>query len=361
MTVIHMSWKAPAPRGAADGPRPPSRPSAIAAAWRRLLRLPLLGKLAGANVLVALVAATALVVVHAEGDRGDRLLAIGLAGLAVGVAASLALMKLALQPVHRLRATLGRFARGDAGVRVSPSLVADRDLLGVGQAVNDLLDELLAERARVRQLARDTIRGADEERARIARGLHETTAQTLAALSIEARIALELEAGHELTRQLELIKDLAIDACEEVRDLSHAIHPRVLDDLGLEAALGWLARSIRERHDVALSLQTSGDSSRIPREVANALFRLAEAALEGACAEGGARSVAVDLSTAAAQVILEVRDDGRVTQPLATALSALGERLALSGGTLAMNDIGGRGLDLRAAVPLGPEAGKEPS
>ena len=69
----------------------------------------------------------------------------------------------------------------------------------------------------------------------------------------------------------------------------------------------------------------------------------------------------MDLSIAAEQVILEVRDDGRVTQPLATALSALGERLALSGGTLAMNDIGGRGLDLRAVVPLGPEAGKEPS
>jgi signal transduction histidine kinase len=361
MTTIHVPLKAPASRGAADGPRPRSWASAVGAPWLALLRLPLLGKLAGANVLVALVAATALVIVHADGDHGDRMLAVGLAGLAVGVTASLALMKIALQPVSRLRATLGRFARGDAGVRVPPSLVADRDLLGVGEAVNDLLDDLLAERARVRQLARDTIRGADEERARIARGLHETTAQTLAALSIEARIALELETGQELTRQLELIKDLAVDACEEVRDLSHAIHPRVLDDLGLEAALGWLVRSVREGCDVALSLQTRGDASRVPREVANALFRIAQAALEGACDRCGACSVAVDLATTAEQVTLEVRDDGWVTESLATRLSSLGERLALSGGTLTMNDIGGRGLDLRALVPLGPEAGKEPS
>lgn len=325
-----------------------------------MLRVPLLGKLAGANVLVASVASVALVMVHRDGADGDLLLGYAILALALGVVASLALMKLALQPVERLRTTLRRFAQGDAGTRVRQSRVADRDLTGMGEALNSLLDDLLVERARVRQLARDTIRCADEERARIARGLHETTAQTLAALSLEARMALQLQAGAELTQQLELIRDLAVDACQEVRDLSLAIHPRVLDDLGLEAALGWLVRGARERCGVAVALQTSGDASRIPREVTNALFRIAEATLAATCSDGGARSVAVDLAVAPDHVILEVRDDGRVTAAQASALSALGERLALSGGRLVMNAIGGRGVDLHAAVPLGPAAGKEP-
>ena len=336
-----------------------SRPARVASPWLLPLRLPLLGKLAGLNVLVAGVASAALLAMEGNGTDDDLLREVALLAVVLGVAASVALTRLALQPVARLRATLRRFARGESDARIRPSLVADRDLLGVGDAVNDLLEDLVAERSRVQQLARDTIRGADEERARIARGLHDSTAQTLAALSIEARMALELEAGHELSQQLVLIRDLAIDALDEVRVLSHTIHPRVLDDLGLEAALGWLARGMRERCDVTIALQTAGDDSHVPTDVASALFRIAEAALDGTCGEGGARSVALDLSVTAERVLLEVRDDGRVTPWLADKLGALGERLALSGGSLTMNDVGGRGVDVHAVVPLGHGPRKE--
>jgi signal transduction histidine kinase len=336
-----------------------ARPAHVASPWLVPLRLPLLGKLAGLNVLVAGVASAALLAMDGNGTDDDLLREVALLAIVLGVAVSVALTRLALQPVARLRATLRRFARGDADARIRPSLVADRDLLGVGDAVNDLLEDLVAERSRVQQLARDTIRGADEERARIARGLHDSTAQTLAALSIEARMALELEAGHALSQQLVLIRDLAIDALDEVRDLSHTIHPRVLDDLGLEAALGWLARGMRERCVVTITLQTAGDDSHVPSDVASALFRIAEAALDGTCGEGGARSVALELSVTPERVLLEVRDDGRVTQWLADKLGALGERLALSGGRLTMNEIGGRGVDVHAVVPLGHGPRKE--
>lgn len=342
---------------AMDGQR--SRPHWVASPWLAPLRLPLLGKLVGINILVAGVASAALLRMQGNGAEDDLLRELALAALVIGVGASIVLTKLALQPVARLRSTLRRFAHGDGAARVRPSLVADRDLVGVSDAVNDLLDDLAAERTRIRQLARDTIRGADEERARIARGLHDSTAQTLAALSIQARLALELEAGHELTEQLELIRDLAVDALDEVRDLSYRIHPRVLDDLGLDAALGWLARGMRERCAVTITLQTVGDASHLPSDVAHTLFRLVEVALEGACGEGGARSVALELSVTPGRVLLEVRDDGRVTRWLADRLGTMRERLALSGGTLTMNDIGGRGVDVHAVVPLGPGAGKE--
>lgn len=335
--------------------RLPAAPARRESPWLAPLRLPLLGKLAGTNFLVAAIASASLLLVDGNGVDDDLLREVGLIALAAGVVVSVALIRLALQPVARLRATLRAFARGDAQVRVRRSLVADRDLLGVGDAVNDLLEDLVAERERVRQLARATIRGADEERARIARGLHDSTAQMLTALSLQARLALELEAGQELAQQLELIRDLAVDAIDEVRELSHTIHPRVLDDLGLEAALGWLARGVRERCGVAITLQTTGDASCLPAEIAHTLFRIAETTLESVCGDGAAQSVAVEFSTGPEHAVLEVRDDGEVTERLAAALEALGVRLALSGGRLTMNDVGGRGIDLRAIVPLGAD------
>ena len=333
-------------------------PSGLAAAWQAMLRVPLLGKLAGANILVAVVAAVALVIIHRDGVDGDLLLAFSVLGLAMGVAASIGLMKLALQPVARLRATLHRYAQGDDDVRIRPSVVADRDLAGVSDAVNDLLDDLMAERERVRQLARDTIRGADEERARIARGLHDSTAQTLAALSLEARMALQLQSGQALTQQLELIRDLAVEAVEEVRDLSQAIHPRVLDDLGLAAALGWLARSMHDVTGLETSLKFSGDSRRIPGDVACSLYRTAEAALAGIGADGGGRPAELRLDVGTDHVVLSIRDEVLTPSPPSTRLLALRDRLALSSGKLIIHHEGG-GRHVLAVVPLGPEAGKE--
>jgi signal transduction histidine kinase len=343
---------------AAESPRAESRgsgrPSLLAAPWLAMLRVPLLGKLAGANVLVATVAAVALMIVHRDGADGDVLLGFAVLALAVGVVASVVLIKVALRPVAHLRSTLRRFASGEAGVRIRPSLVADRDLAGIGDAVNDLLDDLLDERARVRQLARDTIRGADDERARIARGLHDSTAQTLAALSLEARIAMQLQDSREVAQHLELIRDLAVDAVEEVRDLSHAIHPRVLDDLGLAAALGWLARGVRHATGLDTSLQCSGDARRIPDDVARSLFRVAEAALVTATEASDIRTIELRLDVTPTHVTLGISDDGRVPRSSTTRVLAQGERLALSAGTLIINDQQERGRRVLALVPLGP-------
>ena len=337
----------------------PRGPSGLAAAWHAVLRVPLLGKLAGANILVAAVAAIALVVIHRDGVDGDQLLMLAVLALTVGVAASIGLMKLALQPVARLRATLHRYAQGDDDVRIRPSLVADRDLAGVSDAVNDLLDDLMAERERVRQLARDTIRNADEERSRIARGLHDSTAQTLAALSLEARMALQLQAGQALTQQLELIRDLAVEAVEEVRDLSQTIHPRILDDLGLAAALGWLARSMRDVTGLETSLKFSGDSHRIPGDVACSLYRTAEAALSGIGADGESHPAELRLDVGPEHVVLSIRDGVVTPQQSAPRLLTMRDRLALSGGKLVIHDHEGGGRHVLAVVPLGPEPAKE--
>src|SRR5512133_3848330 len=162
----------------------PSRRTAVAAPrparalLRAVLRVPLLGKLVGANVLV-LAAAFAVLALH--GGVAVHGLVVLAGALLVGVALDFVLVWLALRPLHELEAVADRVWRGDLDARVVPSLIADRSTARLGGTVNRLLDGLAHDRARMRELVAETIKAADGERSRIARELHDSTAQTLAA------------------------------------------------------------------------------------------------------------------------------------------------------------------------------------
>src|SRR5512133_1115351 len=146
---------------------------------RAALRVPLLGKLVGANVIV-LAAALAVLALH--GGVAAHGFAVLCAALLVGVALDYVLVRLALSPLHELEAVADRVWRGDLDARVVPSPIADQSTARLGGTVNRLLDGLAHDRARMRDLVAQTIKAADDERSRIARELHDSTAQTLAAL-----------------------------------------------------------------------------------------------------------------------------------------------------------------------------------
>lgn len=327
-------------------------PEASGAGWPATRRVPLLARLLGANTVGATVAIGTPFLAEGTVTTGDWTLRMAALGLGLGV--STVLSGLALAPVSRLRTALLRHARGHGGPRWDAATLDDGDLEEVGDAVDTLLGELVAERARLRQLARDTLRGADVERARVARDLYDSTAQTLAALSFEARAASELDDRQKIAARLELIRELATDALHEVRDLSQSLHPRVLDDLGLAAALRWLARCTGECESADVSLEVSGSAARVAAEPACTLFRVAQAALEDACARRGAREVRVRLDVGPARVELEVVDDGAPPRDGGASLPpALAERCALGGGTLTQDAREGGGVRVRAVLPPG--------
>lgn len=326
--------------------------------WPAPPRLPLLVRLVGANAIGATVTVCTPLLAEGTLSTGDWTLRMAALGLGLGV--STVLSGLALAPVARLRTALLRHARWHDGPQWDAARLADRDLEEIGDAVAALLAELVAERARLRQLARDTLRGADVERARVARGLYDSTAQTLAALSLEARAASELDDRKKIVARLELIRELATDALHEVRDLSQSLHPRVLDDLGLAAALRWLARCTGECEGADVALEVSGPAERVAAEPACTLFRVAQAALEDACARRGARTVRIRLTVGPARVELELDDDG--TPPAGGGSSlhgVLAERCALGGGTLTQAGRDGGGVRVHAALPPGDSGGWE--
>src|SRR5687767_8766877 len=115
----------------------------------RVLRFPLAGKLAGANALIVVVALTTAVMLHGSEPRDRGMLAVLGIALAAGLAANIALVTVALRPLRELEATAARVRQGDFEARVPASLLADRDVRRVGDALNLLLDELVADRARI--------------------------------------------------------------------------------------------------------------------------------------------------------------------------------------------------------------------
>ena len=115
------------------------------------------------------------------------------------------------------------------------SPIADPDVARVGTTINALLDELNAERTRLRQLASEIIHAGDRERATLARELHDSTAQRLAAMLYQLSAAARDIPDDKVSDRLLGIREIAGDVLEEVRTIAHTVHPAVLDDLGLAA------------------------------------------------------------------------------------------------------------------------------
>ena len=350
-----------APRAAPDAPAPRRALRGLA---ERALRVPLLGKLAGANLVIVAAALLAVVAEHRSLLPGTAVSILGMA-LGFSLVVNLALVYVALRPLSDLEAAAARVSSGDLEARVAPSILADRDMARVGTTLNALLDRLTEDRARVRRLAAQVISAQDEERARVARELHDSTAQMLAAVMLQLGVAAKESTSPALDARIATVRELAAEALEEVRSLSHTIHPRVLDDLGLAAALEWLARQSREQD--ALDVEVlADDGAAVPKLPASVLYRVAQEALRNAVRHAGARRVELWLRRGPGTATLEVVDDGRgfdvrraEERRPGMGLFSMRERVALVNGTLAVVSAPGRGTRVVATVPVTEQSEKE--
>ena len=361
---LTVSLRRRAPREHAGGAGASVAPAASRVpGWlRSVLRVPLPAKLIGANGLVALVAAAALAGTAEHGSRTDA--TIVAAALVLGLAVNCLLIHWALRPVWELERVAGRVWRGDLQARVASDPVADPHMSRVGRTFNLLLDSLEDDRERMRVLAQQTLRAQDDERSRIARELHDSTAQTIAALGYQLSAAAReaADAGHEpLRERLAETRELAGTVLEEVRLLSHAIHPRVLDDLGLVPALEWLARQSSQHGRLAVEVDDRlGDvAESLSGATASALYRIAQESLRNAERHAGTGAARVALAVEGDEIVLEVTDDGRgfdideaEERRPGMGLFSMRERAGLVGGSLDVDTAPGRGTRVRVRAPL---------
>jgi signal transduction histidine kinase len=331
---------------------------------RALLGVPLIGKLAGANAVIVVSAVGVALATHTDDSASVRLVALLAGTLLAALLVNLVLVYLALRPLQELEATAARVSRGDLAARVPPSPLADRDVARVGGTLNLLLDGLTAEHARVRRLAADVISSGDRERARIARELHDSTAQSLAALMFQLSAAARDSQDPELAKRLAAMKGLAAEVLEEVRTLAHAVHPRVLDDLGLPAALQNLAREMGARHTgVEIEVAAGAGAERLPPTTAAVLYRVAQEGVSNALRHGTPRTIDISASVDDHAAVLEITDDGtgfdvaeaQRRRP-GMGLFSMRERVALVDGDLELVSRPGLGTRILVTVPLHPSA-----
>jgi signal transduction histidine kinase len=324
----------------------------------RFLRAPLLGKVAGANLVIV---ASALLGLVAERELHMPGSAVSILGGALGVSliVNLALVHVALRPLADLESTATHLIAGDMEARVPESLLADRNIARVGSAFNALLDRLTEDRARERRLAALVISAQDEERARVARELHDSTAQTLTAVMLQLGAATRESTSAPMDERLAILRELAAEALEEVRSLSHTMHPRVLDDLGLVAALEWLARQARAQQTLDVQVEAAEFDPSIPASLAAALYRVAQESLRNASRHSDAQCVVVRLRREGSLAVLEIEDDGKGFDVVQAekrrpgmGLFSMRERIELVNGRLTVHSGPQRGTRVVATIPL---------
>ncbi|WP_245516606.1 ATP-binding protein [Methylobacterium segetis] len=221
----------------------------------------------------------------------------------------------------------------------------------------------------------------ENEQRRIARELHDQVGQTVTGLSLGLK-SLETRLGNgacepDTVNQVRWLQALAAEIGRDIHRAALDLRPTALDDLGLHKALAAYAEEWRQRHGIDLDLQVLGSETRLPADVETAAYRIVQEALTNILKHARARGVSLVLDRRADGLRVIVEDDGAGFDSDAAnghtihgsaahgkigrrlGLSGIRERLALLGGTLAIESAPGSGTTLFAEIPLPPE-GAEP-
>lgn len=218
---------------------------------------------------------------------------------------------------------------------------------------------------RIQEMSSQILMAHEAERLRIARELHDDTAQEITSMLVRLRLLERSADAEEVLKNVEELRELTSGALDSVRRLAMDLRPAALDDLGLVPAL----QSFAERHardwGIEVPVQVRGIKRRLPREIELVLYRVLQEALTNVAKHAEARRATVTLFRRNNQVTLVVADDGkgldgRRTENRDTGLGVFGmrERLALVGGDLEISSQRGKGTTVTARVPL-PTAGRQ--
>jgi two-component system sensor histidine kinase UhpB len=334
--------------------------------------VPLLFKVLIANVAIVVVGAVAGTYVTAATFQGipvpsRHILAMVFA--TIGIVASglvnYAVLRAAFQPLESLERLADQVRGGDLTARAKRTPFSDPNIARLVDTFNSTLDELERDRAQLRHLAVQVIEAQEGERKRIARELHDDTAQVLFAQLLRAT-ALKHSPHEEVRETAGQMELLTVEAIESVRRLALELRPPALDDLGLREALEALAQRMSDTHGIAIDLDLSAFRQRLPSEVELVLYRVAQEALTNVVKHSLASRVTIVVRQQADQIDLTIDDNGKGFDPtmalvrdeegLGLGLFGMEERVSLVGGVLAIRQLVPNGTRVAATIPIDPGA-----
>lgn len=231
-------------------------------------------------------------------------------------------------------------------------------IVGTCAVVHDMTNLRKAER-RLQRLSRRLLEVQDEERRRLARELHDSAAQSVVALSMNlARLAQAGDSVSPEKRDAILAEsiDLAATATRELRTTVYLLHPPLLEDRGLSAALEWFMGGFQMRSGIATQLVIEVPIERLPYRYELALFRVVQECLSNVHRHSGSATATVRLRLDAGVLTLQVEDQGRGLPPAGelehgVGLSGMRERIAELGGTFDITSTS-HGTTVTARIPI---------
>jgi PAS domain S-box-containing protein len=255
-------------------------------------------------------------------------------------------------------------------VTVTPLVDPSGTVVQFAGVVRDITERKQAEHE-VRQLSGHLLRLQDEERRRLGRELHDSTAQELAAVEMNLSLVQQEIAGRDVLTDNRLADSRAIiEQCQrDIRTMAYQLHPPVLDEVGLAAAVGEYAAGFMQRSGITVTLEVSPALGRLPADTERALFRVVQEGLGNVHRHSGSRTATIRIGREPAGVVLELKDtghglpdqmiirgDGTVSK-MGVGIAGMRERLCQLGGRFQIES-SSNGTTLRAIVP-GESAGEE--
>jgi signal transduction histidine kinase len=225
-------------------------------------------------------------------------------------------------------------------------------------------DELMKQSEAVRRLSGQLMTLQDEERRRIARNLHDSVGQLVVAASLQVSAAREEEGGLTQRAGSSLVEASALlhQISEEIRTISHLLHPPLLDEVGLESALRCYVEGFAKRSKISVQLEMVTIPGRLSQDHETSIFRIVQESLTNIHRHSGSQTALVRIQNSGGELRLEVRDEGRGIPPemlmpgtirgVGVGLQGVRERVRELGGKLDIVSQVGHGTVLMATLPL---------
>jgi two-component system NarL family sensor kinase len=212
------------------------------------------------------------------------------------------------------------------------------------------------------------MRAQDDERRKIARDLHDSVGQYLSAIAMTldpiGERTEELPSG--VTERVAEAAEMSRTCAREVRTISHLLHPPLLDEMGLSAAVRWYAEGFAARSAIQVQVEVPQDLHRFGNDIEIALFRVLQESLTNVHRHSGSKLARVAVGADSRRVWLEVRDhgkglpqkDGRLAFRPGVGTSGMQERIEELRGSLEFSS-DQTGTVVKAVIPLSAESGTE--
>jgi signal transduction histidine kinase len=216
----------------------------------------------------------------------------------------------------------------------------------------------------LRELTGRLLQLQDDERRRIARELHDSVGQMLAALAMNlSSVGIDIERLTNASSAVSKSMDMVHEMTKEIRTISYLLHPPLLDEAGLASALRWYIEGFAERSNIQVDLHFPEDFGRLSRELETAIFRTVQECLTNIHRHAESPTAKIRLTRSGSEVRVEIEDEGKGIPPEkhyevaspgtpGVGIRGMRERLRQLGGSLEIHS-NGTGTVVKARLPIG--------